>query len=342
MFKRTCAFAVAILSSTGVFANNFFPNAEEDRPVWSLTGQGNYIEQSSNLAGWVETRDYYTDLSTVKSFNESGSNWGWAVELGYLFPNHVNDIQLTYSGTRNSAANEVNDYDSSVLLPNPLAPGYDVSEASSASVAADFNYDVVDVTFGNYFDITECFSVRVGYGLSYVNINQSADATYYDVYAGYDEEYDDYTSHQKSQFEGFGPKLTLDTQWTMGQGFYLVNGLGFSAIYGNANAQYNGVVPLGDDQVASAGEYDENYDFSYSEKRMAFGFDSKLGVRFQHMIVPGYDFAIEGGYRGTTYLNAMYEGSAGVSAYNRGNAYEFGDNDYFNFGPYLAVNVNYL
>ena len=336
MFKRTCALTVALLTSSTVFANNFFPNAQEDRPVWSLTGQGNYIEQSSNLAGWVETQDYYTDLSTVESFNESGSNWGWAVELGYLFPNHVNDIQLTYSGTRNSAAKDVNNDDSRVLLPNPLGPKYTWFEAETASVAADFNYDVVDVTVGNYFDINECFAIRVGYGLSYVNINQSADATYFDIYI--DDVSDDYSSHQKSQFEGLGPKLTLDTQWVMGEGFYLVNGLGFSAIYGNANAEYSGVVPDNRDENSKS----QDYDFSYVEKRMVFGFDSKVGVRFQHMIVPGYDFAIEGGYRGTTYLNAMYEGSAGVEAFNPGNAYEFGDNDYFNFGPYLAVNVNYL
>ena len=106
--------------------------------------------------------------------------WGFNVNIGYVIPCTGNDINLSYTDYNENEHNRVGPTDNTTIL-GALAP-FDFSTnsfaTSTASAKATFNYQALDLEFGQAINIGCLTRFRFFGGARYSNLDNHLDATY--------------------------------------------------------------------------------------------------------------------------------------------------------------------
>ncbi|MFI4954725.1 MAG: Lpg1974 family pore-forming outer membrane protein [Gammaproteobacteria bacterium] len=90
--------------------------------------------------------------------------------------------------------------------------------------------------------------------------------------------------------------------------------------------------------LESSGDIEGSFD--EDETKMTVGIDSKIGIRFEHMIKRAA-VNIEAGYKGASYLNSLHEGSTDLVTHGVTGNLNFSGN-YFDLGPYITLGVDFM
>lgn len=351
--KQSWFTATLFLCSTSVTASNLMPQAfeKEDDAIWQIGFTGQYDDQSNNLAeasgdvsGWFGGRanpDIY-QLAPVLSADPE-KEWGYAFNLAYIFPSHKYDVRANYAW--------LNTDQNTFIIGNvstDFEPHYYTTFSDS-----EFHYKFqdADITAGQLFKKNKRMLGRLGIGVAYADIKQTAEGTTHSVI---NEFFSTCTSGRpdicptvsgtfENKFKGIGPKFTADGQYNFNPYLGVVGGVGLSLLYGNSEAKLNAIqlVTTSPDTYLITDEHLE-------DDKLAFGLDGVLGLLFSTpLIKERMIIDIEAGYQFTSYLNALQEGDGtiniGTSSSNTTvtTLVNFDDN-YFNSGFYINLTTSFM
>lgn len=297
-----------------------------------------------------------TPSLTTSSWNDSsispGYDWGFVLGVGYVFPNTANDIKLDWmyfhnnfsdsTGIRGLAA--VSGTTSSTEVVSFPVDSHSLSSGDTlnASAKVEYDFDAVDLTFGQYINIGPRLQTRLFAGLRYMRLNDDlSTSTVHDIPVsggtGSEIEYD--SGELNSSFNGLGPLFGIKADYYIGSGFG-ISGL-FDAALLVGNLSFSGNELDVTTTLSSGGVYsvtsrtanDLNWD---SQNVVSPAFDAKFGLNYKYQFNNGTLLALELGYQVTKYIDVVEEmdrGSGSVTSF---------DTDVTNFGlngPYLTLNV---
>lgn len=290
--------------------------------------------------------DYTTESWSESSINP-GYDWGFVLGLGYVFPNTANDVKLDWMYFHNNYSNSTNfgipttligtDADA-VIFPvdtQDLDPG----ELFHASAKMEYDFDAVDLTFGQYVNIGPRLQTRLFAGLRYMRLNSDLSAstvtTLTDGDTGEITAFNYTNGSLNSSFNGLGPLFGIRADYYLGMGFGLSGAFDAALLVGDLSFSGNqrNLTTDEDAVVTSRTVNDLNWD---SQNTVSPAFDGKFGLNYKYQFNNGTLVALELGYNVTKYIDVIEQIDRGGST---GSYY---DTDVTNFGlngPYLTLNV---
>lgn len=257
---------------------------------------------------------------------EPGYDWGWGVNVGYVIPNTGNDINLSYFrfDSKDTASTSVTGFNGAFAQNtngNFILPvGISVATGDvyqNASATAEYDLDQVDLTAGQYINVGSHLSVHPVAGLRWAQVNRqltenySAPGTSGNITQGSSTNNlgnGTLTLNEKSDFEGIGPLLGVDTSYYIGQGVGIVGHFDGALLVGNidsktteAMAQLNGLA-FANPQPTFNATYTAD-----SIHRLIPVLDAKLGLDYTYSFnnTDNSDITLEGGWQVNHYWNAI-------------------------------------
>jgi hypothetical protein len=315
--KMSRLLVLTMLSSvTTITSAGFFPKQWEDsdQGIWQAAFEGQYFEQSNNLALFDkptagDNRDYF------KAPNAEGQ-WGFRASLAYIFASQNYDIRASYWQVN---ANQNTSY----TVSDP-----DVNFRADVSEPSHYDFNAAELTLGQYLDLSCCLSLRLGYGIAYANISQKA-KSYVDAFSNnipVDKGYHSF----RNNFKGLGPKVGADLAFDINNSWSLLGGLGASVLFGESEVFFvSKDVNNGDDDF-----------YEKEDNKTVFAADAKAGVGFTQTINEDFAFNLEAGYRAAIYFNSLSDDN--VNFPQTGSFLTFDDSDYYNYGPYISAALDFM
>lgn len=302
----------------------YFPKESQGEEIWQIRGTGAYLNQSDNIAIANNITPDLTDFllyGFVAVDTQPEMDWGYGVDVGYVFPSHQYDLQSSVAWLKSdwSSRGDGSFIEIKKLDPNVFRESF-----------FDASYAEAEITLGTYFHPTKRFMMRFGYGLSYVFIEQKSQDYFVDLNVGTSQEY------SSNKFWGVGPKFTLDNYFFINPDLSLVGRLGASLLFGQAETTISSVYDSVNGNLIPGGS-------ELEQTRAAFGFDAELGLRWSQAIDDDMSWNIEAGYQGVTYLNSLGDGWTFSSANPDNFTTGYGaQQDYFNYGPYITLGLDFF
>jgi hypothetical protein len=244
--------------------------------------------------------------------------WGWGANIGYVFPQTGNDINLSYSHLGTS--------DSHTLAPSELAalggttligPLIILTNTYfAAAPTAQYNLNQVDLTAGQLIDVGCRLRLHPNMGMRWASIDHKLNmnlglaqtfvfsptgtvlaTTHNEIYFG-----------NKSYFDGIGPLAGLDATYYIGRGFGAVAHADSALLIGDVNNKLinptkANVTNLDTSEVALFTVTDT----IDSNRRMVPIVDAKLGLDYTYLFnnVKKSDLTLEAGWQTSQYYNAV-------------------------------------
>lgn len=159
-----------------------------------------------------------TPVGNVQSLNYRAEP-GIRASLAYRFPPGW-DVGFTYFYFQSSDAFGTTAAPGGLLYPTLTRTGL-TNEATNAAANATLSINTYDIEFGRHFEVDDSFHARLYGGVRLATVRQGLTAGYF----GRDADFA--SVDLKSNYDGFGPLVGLQTSWS------LAGGLG---VFGRANA----------------------------------------------------------------------------------------------------------
>lgn len=315
--------AFALFGFSNTVTASYFSKESKGEAIWQVKGSAAFLNQSDNIAIANNITPDLTDFllfAYVEADTQPGMDWGYEIDVGYVFPSHQYDIQTSVIWLNTDWTSEgdgIFDGLKRFLDPNVFRTSY-----------FEANYTEAEATLGIYLQPAKQWMMRFGYGLSYAFIQQKSEDYFVDLGAGNSHE------HSENKFWGLGPKFSLDNYFFLTPDFSLVGRAGASLLFGQSETV-----------ISSA--YDSTngnlYPGNLKQTRVALGFDAELGLRWSQDIDESMSWNIEAGYQGVTYLNSLGDGGDFSSAVPQGFSTGYGaQENYFNYGPYVTIGLDFF
>lgn len=264
-----------------------------------------------------------TPISVAIKNLDSDYSWGWGANLGYIFPNTGNDVNISYFHFDND------DNDSTAGLFNTLVPisginysslidfvAIDTITSSSSQIAIKSQQDIdqVDLTFGQYINVGCRTILHPNVGVRWGSIDQKlATISTAHLQSGTGERVARLSAFsaaaEKSNYDGIGPVGGLDASYYLGAGFGVVGHFNAALLIGqiDSNNDINGSflgVFSGVTIVNSVLNASEKTD---STTRIVPAVDGKLGLDYTFVFnnTQNSDLTLEAGWHAANYFNAI-------------------------------------
>jgi hypothetical protein len=266
-------------------------------------------------------------------------DWGYSVSLGYIFQGTANDVNLTYTNFNHHTKDSVADTGPFFIAATTpfIFPGDVILDKSLAS--ASYNYQTLDVDFGQHFNIGCNTHVKLIGGVRLADLESSFKTRYDgvmvdpglllgDAFVG--------NTERKSKFEGAGPRVGTAVEYSLGNGFGVVGQATTSLLVGNVRSNHlqHEVVLDGDDVNV--------FEVTTSEHRgkhphVVPNLNAKLGVNYNYQFCnpTRTKLTLEAGYQVDHYFN-VEDRINGFDAFATGNLQAI--NTSFN-GPYVGLQI---
>jgi hypothetical protein len=193
-----------------------------------------------------------------------------------------------------------------------LIPGGITTTTNSATAKAEFNLDQVDLMVGQYIDVGSRLRLHPMAGLRFASVERKLNDSYADKIIGASGTGFSFpvsiVTEEKSDFEGIGPLVGIDSSYYVGGGFGLVGHFSSSLLVGNIDSQLNatintpgfptlpvGLPPITVNSVFKAG----------STQRIVPNYDAKLGVDYTYSFDNRSNLTLEVGYQVSHYYKAI-------------------------------------
>lgn len=285
------------------------------------------------------TRDAEGNTTSIVTSNATKSiqpnyKGAFRIGIGYQFPNTTNDVQLhwTHLNSKNSDSVTGNLPNVTVVpvLGGNIMSGNAGTTFGSATSDVEFTYNAIDLDVGQYINPTPRLQLRLFGGLRYAEMKQDFDARYNTSYNADTSETNNQASLSASnhaKYSGIGPRLGIDSLYSVGNGFGLAARVAGSLLIGQAKSnESNASVNLGQ-------SYPESNNTNADDvTRIVPGLDGQLGIHYTHALSHSADLNAELGWRVTHYFNPFdNEPIAGLTT----------SSDFGFHGPYLTIGVNF-
>jgi hypothetical protein len=341
----TKALTILFLSSffTATFAKEVMIMDEDfrdDEGVFHFGATVNYLIQSNNIPQ-IQVANRLLSVPTLLpdyplGHNDPDTMPGWGVELGYLFPNHEDEILIRYQQIKTDQSEDLS-------YTGNLQRGTSVITTSSLHQSYDFDYFDGEILGRHYFNIEEEFVWNIGYGIKYLNIAQRTSGDY-NIFIPNIPPFPDVgfnvpsTAH--NNFHGVGPMLTGGISWEWSDIYSLVSDIGIAALAGKADAA---VDSLSITENASFFPTTQVALLDKKDDKVVFGLEGDIGINYQLALSDDVNANVELGFEVYYYPNAFIEISEVVRALNTINTLVeiTADDDYVNYGPYLTLSMDF-
>lgn len=200
--------------------------------------------------------------------NDGQYDFGIQASLGYIFEDTANGIELSYRGLDADS-----DASTSGLFLVPETGGQvPTIDVLSSDVDNTINYqlDSADLMISQFLNIGEHMQLRFLGGLAYVNLEQDNNTNY----SAFEKEYELY-NQTNSDFQGFGPRLGLDTRYDFGHGFGIVGGGSVAYLLGELDSNES----FEDNNQGNLLAYENNMD-----SHTVVNLRANLGVDYVHFL----------------------------------------------------------
>jgi hypothetical protein len=273
------------------------------------------------------TSSFYSHLNDV----DPGYNWGWGANIGYVFPQTGNDINLAYSYLSASNTNH-----SVTQFPNNFSligiPSFNFSygglfesvsdffNIAAATAKAEYTLNQIDLTVGQFINVGCRLRLHPNAGLRWASLDR-------DLYTSYAAQYitnhGDSTAattnidvfslaaHDSSDFSGIGPVAGLDASYYLGMGFGAVMHVDGALLIGTLQNKLN--VAYAETAVSGEGFFtgtDLNQIFNFSapkDNHVVPVTDEKLGLDYTYLFnnAANSNLTLEIGWQASQYFNAV-------------------------------------
>jgi hypothetical protein len=290
-----------------------------------------------------------------------GYDWGWGVNVGYIFPNTGNDVNLSYFNYRSdkTSSTSVAGFNFSgagaganignFILPVGLTPSnFDAYQTATAKV--DYDLDQVDLTAGQFINVGCRLTLHPFAGLRWAQLDRKLTENYFAPgltsgvgTLGSTLNNGTLSLVEKSDFDGIGPIAGLDASYYVDQGFGVVGHFDTGVLVGNIHSSTNeAMVGLNSVTVGSStppATFNATYSAS-SINRLVPVADAKLGVDWTYLFnnTENSDLTLEAGWQVNHYWNAVDRLTIvdGTGAAITGRK----TSDFGTSGPYLNVTMH--
>ncbi len=319
-------------------------------PVWMQPTSSNLtyvgVNQSATLTGATTsiTTSIWSDSSISPNYD-----WGFMFGVGYVFPNTANDVKVDWLYFHNDYSNSTGVLGVSGVTTEvvnfPLeTTGLLSGQAFDVSGKVDYDFDAVDLTFGQYVNIGPRLQTRMFAGLRYMRLNDDLTINSVEVdprttpTGSTVTEFS--TGQLNSSFNGLGPLFGIKADYYIGSGFSISGGFDAALLVGELSFSGNqldtitAITSGGVSTVTAIVLDDLNWD---SQNTVSPAFDGKFGLNYKYQFNNGTLLALELGYQVTKYIDVVEELDRGALF----SPTSF-DTDVTNFGlngPYLTLNV---
>lgn len=241
--------------------------------------------------------------SSVKAV-DPGYDWGWGINVGYIFPNTGNDVNVNYFHFDSTDTNGLTlpfSQDFFLFLINNFN---DVPfQAGGAASKVQYNLNQVDLTAGQYIDVGCRLILHPNAGLRWAELDRKIWTNGLDIFlfsSGHNLE----TVDSKSNFSGIGPLAGLDASYYIGGGFGAVAHFDSALLIGDIDASSNIFDGTFTSGSVSSSSTSANVD---STNRLVPVLDAKLGLDYTFIFNnnANSDITLEAGWMVSKYFNAI-------------------------------------
>lgn len=283
-----------------------------------------------------------TDNGRYQSVN-ADFDWGYKASIGYIFPCTGNDVRLSYSYFNNTTKDNLkSNHFNAALTPFEVSSGSDgiLALETSANAKTKFKYQVADLETGQHIDLGCHAHVRAFAGLRYANLDSHLDANYFVLVnnlVNQNQGHMDVFTAQNSRFQGIGPRLGMDVNYDIGNGFGIAGEVGSALLVGDIHSNFS----QRDITVTSTSTIEDVFSYKIpKENRVVPNLDAKLGINYSYQFCnpTRSKLTVEAGYLVDQYFNSMDRltslGAASPELRTRHTI------DTSFSGPYIGVQVN--
>lgn len=254
--------------------------------AWQVGGQALYLQTTSTFG---QSNSGVTQSSGQNINYAQPWNWGFRLEAAYQY-GKANDINVNWSHLDQSSQRTING-------PFLIDQLYAHPASSSASLTLDPKWDSVNIEAGQQIILNDNKVVRFHGGVEYLRVDNtnarivsspSTSSTYIDT--------------RDSSFNGFGPRVGLDFNYTWDQriNFYVNTAAGLLA--GQAKANLHDLDTVLGVPTTTLG--------SDSVMRVVPELEGKLGIQYNYALAQGHLVA-DVGWMWANYFNAQSSFLAG-------------------------------
>lgn len=359
-YTKLCLATLCFIASTAVLADGYKGEAPPLVPVsipmfdggFEFTLGAIYMNPDSsnlNYLGLLHAQDAgVNDINNHMDYAvDPDYAWGFMLGLGYVIPGTANDVKLDWMYFHNdfdSSENIVGTTDTAVFFPTD---GADLGGATTlnASAQADYKFDAVDLTFGQYLNFGSRLQTRLFAGLRYMRLDDDLSTSYLAAEVRSPSTsttpitLEGSTGEINSSFNGLGTLVGFKADYYLGAGFSVSGGIDGALLVGqvsldanNYDAVFTQDTATSPFVLATASAFDYGWN---TQNVIAPGYDAKFGFDYKYQFNNGTLLGVELGYQVTKYIDVVGE-------IDRESLDDRFDEDLTNFrlaGPYLTVNV---
>lgn len=322
--KRLSLALAAIGLSTGALAA--YPAATDPTVVsvpqlpggFFIGATGAYLQPSDSNGDldYASVDTFAVINGTTAAFNsqvknvEPGYDWGWGVNVGYIFPNTGNDVNLSYfnldtSDTANvSGVQGLFEANPVGVVTGPVLSG-ELETPNQAAAKAEYDLNQVDLTVGQYINVGCRLIMHPNVGLRWAQVERTLNSGYAEVEpTGFA---DALGVKEDSNFSGIGPIAGLDASYYLGMGFGAVAHVDSALLIGSIDSKTDALFLEGTTfnstpvaAVASQLKGD-------NVQRIVPVVDMKLGADYTYVFnnAENSDLTLEAGWMASNYFNAV-------------------------------------
>ncbi len=324
VFIRHMMSITCLMISANTLANSYKGEAPLLPPVtipqlkggFDISISALYMTPSSSNLDYVSVNKqptdgdiFFHDYALAYSVTPN-NNWGFILDLGYIFPNTAHDVRLDWMAFHSNYNNEHTVIGQTGMFTNvvffPTSNEFLQTTADYANASASINYklDALDLTFGQYLNIYKRLQTRVFTGLRYARVGSDMATVYTAVWdtdtsvptAG------GFSGNINSSFNGLGLMIGIRADFDLGKGLGLAASFDTALLAGQLSLNADQVIHESTSDTSTVIRNALNWG---TQKITAPAFDAKFGLNYQYQFNNGTQFIGELGYQVSQYFDVI-------------------------------------
>jgi hypothetical protein len=306
----------AVVGPTGV--NLIAPDSVG---VWSVGLEALYMQPTNSEFQYAQSSDGSTPVSTRRNQNvDNGHDWGGTIDLAYMFPGSSRDVKLAYTHLNMDDSDNTTAASGGTLF-NP----FDTTQSDAAYGKSQYDYDAIDLVFGQWIKIGDRVDLHPFGGLRYASVDMTDKGTYTQASGAYS------TGKVSSDWSGIGPRAGIDGVVHVGSGVSFVGTVGASLLAGSTDSKFYNTV------FNDTGAITDGYSYKNDEGTHVIPeLDARLGINYTYSFNPATALGVELGYQTVNYFDVADKDRRDATTPNTINNSE----DFGYHGPYLRVQLS--
>ena len=359
MKRLTLALAAIGLSATAFNASAAVQQAHLPHPVSGLsTGSATFLTvpqlQGGLVAGitglYLQPNADNADLSYARIVSSGGTSqiavvkpgfdFGYGANLGYIFPNTGNDINLSFWHLNTSNSSNANAPAGGKLIPSSFPITNTLLVVSQTNAKVGFRINQVDLIAGQYVNVGSRLQLHPFAGLRYAGIKRTSNSNYSGAVASNTSVFQVTTGvsasstfsglsasaivSESSDFDGVGPIAGMNFNLPIARGFGAQGEFSGALLFGNVDSKLQSGVNTGAGQTILVIPTFPNttinfvpgtaqFSFTSNTRRVIPNLDASLGAYYRFAFQNQSDVTLGINYQVAEYWNAVDQLKSTVS-----------------------------